>query len=291
MEVTMPWFPDFVGAAELARREGQLAGRADPVAQYLKAIERGDSQLLQTVWPGQVVINDPLVGEVRGHKELQHFVSRNQSWLAEHHARTETVATTSVGQRAVVELLATLEQDGRSVFWPIAVVAESPDDRSVVFRTYCSTWPHEGHRHQRPPILNAEVHRPNDVVGRYLTALDAGDIDRILQTFQSDGYVREPIGPRALHRGTDELREYFLACFGAGGGPKLEPCEITDDGERCALEYNCVRWGSHDIPAQAGIAVFARGADGLLAAVRVYDDVEPPATLLNPQPKRPPATP
>jgi hypothetical protein len=54
---------------------------------------------------------------------------------------------------------------------------------------------------------------------------------------------------------------------------------VTDDGVRCALEYNCVRWGSHDLPPQAGLGVYERGQDGLLAAVRVYDDVEPPAAL------------
>jgi hypothetical protein len=34
--------------------------------------------------------------------------------------------------------------------------------------------------------------------------------------------------------------------------------------------------GSHELPPQAGIAVFERSPDGLLAAVRVYDDVEAP---------------
>jgi ketosteroid isomerase-like protein len=272
----MPWFPDFVGAVELARRDTRISGRDDPVAQYLQAIEQGDSHHLQTVWPGQVVIDDPLVGEVRGHKDLRHFVSRNQSWLAEHHARTETVASTYADQRAVVELLASLEQDGQIVSWPIAVVAESPDDRSVVFRTYCSTWPVAGHRHVRPPILNPGAREPDDVVGRYQTALEGGDIDGILQTFQRDGYFREPIGVQAWHRGTDELRTFFLEYL-RGGGLKLELCEITDDGERCAVEYNCVRRGSEDIPPQAGIAVFERGTNGLLTGVRVYDDVEPPA--------------
>jgi hypothetical protein len=42
------------------------------------------------------------------------------------------------------------------------------------------------------------------------------------------------------------------------------------------VEYNCVRWGGHDLAPRAGIAVFERGRDGLLVAVRVYDDVEPP---------------
>jgi hypothetical protein len=51
---------------------------------------------------------------------------------------------------------------------------------------------------------------------------------------------------------------------------------VTDDGVRCALEYNCVRWGSFDLPSQAGIGIFERGPDGFLVAVRVYDDVEAP---------------
>jgi hypothetical protein len=42
---------------------------------------------------------------------------------------------------------------------------------------------------------------------------------------------------------------------------------------RCA---DCVRWGGEDLPPQAGIAVYERGTDGLLAAARVYDDVEAP---------------
>ena len=39
-----------------------------------------------------------------------------------------------------------------------------------------------------------------------------------------------------------------------------------------------LRWGSHDLLPQAGLGVYERGPDGLLAAARVYDDdVEPPA--------------
>jgi hypothetical protein len=51
---------------------------------------------------------------------------------------------------------------------------------------------------------------------------------------------------------------------------------VTDDGTRCALEYNCIRWGSHDIAPQAGIGVFERRQDGRLSAARIYDDIEPP---------------
>ncbi len=45
----------------------------------------------------------------------------------------------------------------------------------------------------------------------------------------------------------------------------------------CAVEYNCVRWGVTEIPPQTGVAVYERGTSGLLAATRIYDDVEPPA--------------
>ena len=59
------------------------------------------------------------------------------------------------------------------------------------------------------------------------------------------------------------------------GGVGLQPCAETDDGQRCAVEYTCVRWGGRDLPPQAGLGVYERGADGLLAAVRLYDDIEP----------------
>jgi ketosteroid isomerase-like protein len=276
MEVEMPWFPEFTSAVELARTQARVAGRADPVAQYFTALHGGDTRPLETVWPGEVVIYDPRAGEVRGHKQLRQFVSQNQSWLAERHARIETVASTCVGGRAVVELLAHLAGDGREVAWPIAVVAESPDDRSVVFRTYCSQWPVDGRRHVRPPILEPGDVHPGDVVGRFLAALNAGDAEAIVNTFAADGYLRESIGPHYAHRGTAELRSFFTKCFSAGGGIGLQRCAVTDDGVRCALEFNCVHWGSYDLPPQAGIGVYERGPDGLLAAVRVYDDVEAP---------------
>jgi hypothetical protein len=34
---------------------------------------------------------------------------------------------------------------------------------------------------------------------------------------------------------------------------------VTDDGVRCALEYNCLRWAGHDLVPQAGICVHERG--------------------------------
>jgi len=273
----MPWFPEFVSAVELARRQSRAAGQADPVGQYVAALNRGDARALETAWPGEVVVYDSRYGEIRGHKRLRKFVRQSQSWLAERHARVEIVASTVVGGRAVVELLAHLAHDGRELAWPVAVVAESADDRSVVFRSYLSLRAIDRQRHLRPAILKPGPAHPGDVVGRYQAALAAGDAEAALATFEPDGYYREPIGLSFAHRGAGELRSFFTRCFGAGGGIGLQHCAVTDDGVRCALEYNCVRWGRHDLPPQAGIGVYERGRSGLLAAARVYDDIEPSA--------------
>lgn len=73
----MPWFPDFVSAVELVRTQTRAAGQADPVAQYFAALDKGDSHTLEAVWPGEVVVYDPRAGEIRGHKQLRHYVSDN----------------------------------------------------------------------------------------------------------------------------------------------------------------------------------------------------------------------
>jgi hypothetical protein len=273
----MPWFPEFSTAIELARRDAQAYRQADPIAQYLKALDDGSPSELERVWPGEVVIHDPRAGEVRGHRHLRSFIRDNRAWLTEHQSRIRVFASISAEGRAVVELLAHVLHDGREVAWPMAVVAESQGERSVDFRTYCSQWPVDGRRHVRPPVLEAGDVEARDVVARYLNALAGADAESIVKTFAPDGYVQESIGPDGVHRGARELRAFYIRCFSAGG-INLQHCAAVDDGVRCALEYNLLAWGTDARPPQAGLAVFERGPDGLLAAVRLYDDVEPPWT-------------
>ena len=274
----MPWFPEFLNAAELARRHVRAAGQADPVGQYLAALNEGDVHALEDVWPGEVAVYDPRAGEVRGHRELRRFVVRSRELLAGHRAHIDAASSIVAGDRAVVELMVRLEVDGRHATWPVAVVAQSSDDRSVVFRSYlCQRTVFPGH-YRRPPILKAGSIHPGDVVGRYLAALSAGDAGAVAGTFAPDGYLREPIAADRAHRGTAALRAYFEDWLRAGG-VDVECCAVTDDGVRCAVEYNVVRWGGRDMPPQAGIAVFERAADGLLASAHLYDDVEAPATV------------
>jgi hypothetical protein len=124
-------------------------------------------------------------------------------------------------------------QDGRAAAWPVAVVAEAGDDRAVEFRTYCSQQPITGTHHLRPPVLAPRRGGPGGVVGRYLTALAAGDAAATVATFAPEGYLREPDAPRYTHRGTADLRAYFGRCF-SGGGSVLGPA-LHDDRRRTAL--------------------------------------------------------
>ena len=51
--VEMPWLPDFTNAVELARLQTRAAGQADPVAQYVAALNSGDTHALEAVWPAE----------------------------------------------------------------------------------------------------------------------------------------------------------------------------------------------------------------------------------------------
>ena len=211
-------------------------------------------------------------------EQLRHFVRQNQSWMAEHHVRTEPrggdVRRRSGRASSCWRTWTTTGRTspGRWLWWrsPRTI---SPSCSARTARSGRSTGDAtSGHRSSTPATV-----QPGDVVGRYHAALDAGDVDAIVGTFEPEATSESPWATTSAHRGSAELRSYYLDCFSAGGGIGLEHCAMTDDGVRCVVEYNCVRWGSHDLPPQAGLGVYERGPDGLLAAVRIYDDVEAPS--------------
>ncbi|HET8784295.1 MAG TPA: nuclear transport factor 2 family protein, partial [Candidatus Limnocylindrales bacterium] len=193
-------------------------------------------------------------------------------------ARPTAIATTVDGGRVVGEFAVELSQDGRTFALPVAAVVE-PDREAgqLAIRVYHSQWPLLGHHVVRPPLLSRDPNvRESDVVGEYQAALAAGDADRITATFEDDGCFREPAGGQFRVCGREDLRQFFARFFSAGGGITLEHCTVTEDGTRTALEFNAVKWGNVEMPPQAGVAVYERGASGRLREARIYDDVEGP---------------
>jgi hypothetical protein len=128
----------------------------------------------------------PHAGEIRGHRQLRQFVKRSKSILAERQARTGTLAHRRRGPR-VVGLLAYLAYDGQELAWPVAVVAESPDYRSAVFRSYFSQRATDGRLHLRPPILQPGLVHLADIVSTFQATLAADEVDAAVGIFSPDG--------------------------------------------------------------------------------------------------------
>jgi hypothetical protein len=241
-------------------------------------LHTGDPTRLLEAFPGGVRIDDPRFGRVEGEASLTEFGEASERWLKEHHGRPHRIAVTEGLNRVVGEFDLELTEAGRTFVLPVAIVVEpDPDRDSVWIRIYHSQWPLLGRHQVRPPLLARDPSATEpDVVGEYQAALAAGDADRITSTFEPDGCFREPAGPQFRRCGIDVLHEFFALFFSAGGGIILEHCTVTDDGVRTALEFNAVRWGGHDLPHQAGVAVYERGPSGKLHEARIYDDVEGP---------------
>src|SRR5918994_1471843 len=279
----MPWMPEvFTTRMAAARRvqDEETASTNDAVPYYEGILADEPDALVRSFAARQPVLDDPRVGYVEGTRELRAFASGTAEWLREREAVVENVALTRTPTRTVEEVvLNLLADDGGRLELPVAVVSERNPDRTLkVIRVYHSTWPLTGEHRVRPPLLPADPNlHVEGIAGDYQRALAEGDLEGIVATFEPDGYAREPSGASYLHRGIEALRDLYAHMFANGGGIGLDHCTLTDDGVRCAIEYNGVRWGTTEILPQAGVAVYERGGSGLLAAARIYDDVEPPS--------------
>jgi hypothetical protein len=276
----MPWMPEvFTAPIAESRREKDAASANDTVP-YYEGIMANQPEALVRSFAGEPRVSDPRVGYVEGARELHALVNGTANWLRERDAVVENVALTLTPTRTVEEVVLHLLSDqGVRVELPVAVVSDRNPDRTLkTIRVYHSMWPLTGRHTVRPPLLPVDPSlHAKGTPGDYQRALAEGDLEGIVSTFEPGGYAREPSGGAYLHRGAEALRELYMQLFANGGGIPLEHCTLTDDGVRCAIEYNCVRWGVTDIPPQAGVAIYERGSSGLLAAARIYDDVEPPA--------------
>ncbi|HEX2182729.1 MAG TPA: nuclear transport factor 2 family protein [Rubrobacteraceae bacterium] len=276
----MPWMPEVFSGPIAEALRGQEGESANDAVAYYEGIMAREPDALVRSFAGDPVLDDPRVGYVEGARRLRAFANGTADWLAERDAVVENVALTRTSTRTVEEVtLHLLSDQGVRVELPVAIVTDRNPDRTLkAIRVYHSMWPLTGGHRVREPLLprDPDIVVP-DVVGEYQRALAAGDLEAVLATYEEDAYAREPSGGEYVYRGKEALREVYSAQFANGGGIPLEHCTVTDDGVRCAVEFNAVRWGVTEIPPQAGVAVYERGSSGRLSGGRIYDDVEPPA--------------
>jgi len=248
-----------------------------PIARYVPLLIAGDEQGLRDLFTGAPRVNDPRLGWVEDAR-FGEFVSNSHRDLADRGATVEHLVTTATGSGAVEECLLNLVRLGSEVSLPVAIASDMAEDSLLdSIRVYHSMWPLVGFHLVRNPVLPAvaAVVLP-DVVGRYHDCLARGDVSGILEQFAPGGELREANSPEALHRGAEALDRFFTVLFARGGAPVLEQCAVADDGTSCALEYLVTGHGRWLGPPQAAASVFERADTGLLAAVRMYDDIEGP---------------
>src|ERR671933_989400 len=232
----MPWMPEaFTGpvADALTGREG--ASNTDAVPYYEGILAEEPGALVRT-FAGVPRINDPRVGYVEGARRLRAFASGTVDWLRERDAVVENVALTRTETRTVEEVVLHLlnDEDGR-VELPVAIVADRNPDRTLkAIRVYHSMWPLTGEHAVRPPLLLGDpgLHAEG-VVGDYQRALAEGDLQGIVNTFEPDGYAREPSGGAYLHRGAEGLRTLYEHMFANGGGVAVGPRNATPQRVAC----------------------------------------------------------
>src|SRR3954452_7329078 len=278
----MPWVPELFTAPVLAKLEETWRRDKVRTVPYFEGLMSGEIGALVGSFVAEPELYDPTRGRVKGARAFEEFVGERTAWLAAHNVSVEDVEDVErvvMEEHGFEEVILHLDTGRGRVDLPVAVVADhEPGGRLYELRTYFGSWPGTGRHATRPPLLQPDPElRATDVVADYQRALAAGDVDAVLATFEPDAYAREPAGGDYVHRGAGGLRAFYEQLFSNGGGIPLEHCAVIDDGRACALEYNVVRWGETDLPPQAGVAVYVRGASGRLARPRHHGATHPPA--------------
>jgi hypothetical protein len=258
----MPWAPELFSTPVLQRVLDKMRRDKLLSVPYFDGFMAGEPDALVESFAGEPLVYDPLRGRIKGEAAFRAFVARTTEWLEERNVTAEYVTLAEGG--GFEEVVLHFDGGTGQIALPCATVTDRrADGRIEEVRVYHSTLPLRGRHACRPPMLQPgpELREPG-VVAEYQRALAAGDVDAIVAAF-------EP-GARA------GVRAFYEELFSHGGGIAQEQCAIAGDGRARALEYNAVRWGSTELLPQAGVAVYVRGESGKLAAVRIYDDVEPP---------------
>lgn len=249
--------------------------RPHPIARYIPLLIEGDERGLRDLFTGAPRVNDPALGWVE-ETRFGEFVVNSHRDLNDRSATVEHGSTIATSSGATEECVVNLVRSGYAVALPVALASDtSPDALLQSIRIYHSMRPLLGFNVLRGPILprDPELTLP-DVVGRYHDCLARGDLPGILEQFAPGAELRQANEAAARHRGAASLRRYFSLLFSNGGGLGVEHCAINDGGGSCALEYVVTAWGRSALPRQAAASVFERADTGLLAAVRMYDDLQ-----------------
>src|ERR671914_509193 len=101
----MPWMPEVFTTPISEARHTEGGVRANDAIAYYEGILAGQPDALVRSFAGQLVLEDPRVGQVEGASALRDFVSEMEDWLRERDAVVENVALTLTVMRTVEEVV------------------------------------------------------------------------------------------------------------------------------------------------------------------------------------------
>ena len=280
----MPWLPEVLLSNELAPTSAREAGRTVPF--YTGILDVAPDTLLAS-WSAEPRVDDPRAGVVTGAESFLDYVVGTREWLALGDAAVREVSLLHTPVRSVEEVVLQLFVGGERQELPVAVVAESDaEHRLTSIRIYHSLWPLFPNQPVHSPLIGAHdgLVLPRQVQLNQ-EARAAADLDALLDTYEDDAVVQGAGAGHHGHHGTEvyhgreELRRLYSAPTVAGTRPKVKICTATDDGNRCAVEYQVTHF-SEPQPDQVGITVYERGASGRIRSERSYL-VSRPSTVVS----------
>jgi SnoaL-like domain len=263
---------DRTGGASSERVPSSLRGPLSDV--YLPALASNQADQLARRLGDRATVDDPIFGRTNGMPALARYLDEVAGWLGKREGNFEKRAYTVGSDRDVTEGTLSLTFDGRRVSVPVAIVVERRREREVEVRLYYSTRPINGSRAVRSPLLpkDDEVAVPPPVES-HLDALSRGDVAAVVASFEPGGALHDAEGKVHGKEG-GVLAEHYEQLFAGSPGVHVLKGARADDGRTCALEYTVVSVHGKTVAPQAGLAVYERGDNGLLQAVRVYEDIE-----------------
>lgn len=239
-------------------------------------VEPNSRDLFLSLFDGDVIIYDPRFGRFdksnldKYYNEFQQIIDGRESKVV--------LINKIAGNNGLVEewILKVLHED-RPIELPIAICFDHAKKESEI-RVYYSNYPIDSTHRVRSAMLDTKEHLAiPGPVARYQKALAEGDLTATLNSFEAKATVREPSGGEFIASGKSGLKIFYSFLYSFGGGAPLDHCNVVDNGQSCAIEYNIVQVGKYTYdPPQAGIAIYDYNENKLTAA-RIYDDFEPPA--------------
>ncbi len=252
-----------------------MASVLEMLTGFFSLIRNGKGEGIIPFLSPEVKVDDPLLGRFQGEESFRDFIHRERNWLAVYEAGIEPFRAVSCPEGIALEYTFTMEEDGRNIELPVAMIVDLEGQTITSIRIYYSTWPVYGNHRVRGPLLpeipGLELPEP---VKSYLEAIAGTEVERVIEIFDDEGYVREPAGNAYRHSGKRELREFYDLAI-SGGGIPLKHCGVLNDGKTTVVEYFFSRWNEKIFPEQSGVAFYDITGPGKISAVRIYDDADP----------------